>query len=98
MNDTPFEEFAMNHELHQHCADCKGCILDPLVQKVAGVLCIGCRAKRRTVASMSDTPVEEKRNCNMHLDCDAADDRAKAKGFIRADHCHDECCEDCFGA
>lgn len=44
--------------------------------------------------------------CNRHSDCDAADARAWRSGprdyygrptFTRADHCHDDCCEDCFG-
>ena len=38
-----------------------------------------------------------KRTCNRHDDCDAADQRARAKGSACADHCHDECCEECFG-
>ncbi len=37
------------------------------------------------------------RSCNMHSDCDAADAAAKICG-VRVDHCHDECCEDCFGS
>ena len=45
------------------------------------------------------------RNCNRHLDCDAADARAAEAGkrnewgmpITRTDHCHDDCCEDCFG-
>lgn len=39
-----------------------------------------------------------KRSCNRHDDCDAADARAKEAGHHRADHCHDETCEDCFGS
>lgn len=38
------------------------------------------------------------RGCNRHYDCDAADAKAKAAGYFAADHCHDECCEDCFGS
>ena len=43
------------------------------------------------------------RDCNRHLDCDAADARAEADfkaGKRRGpyiDHCHDSCCEECFG-
>jgi len=37
------------------------------------------------------------RECNRHNDCDAADAAAKERGYARADHCHDDCCEDCFG-
>lgn len=53
----------------------------------------------------------QKRSCNRHDDCDAADaiykarhDEEKAKPLGQrlsippyADHCHDSCCEDCFG-
>lgn len=39
-----------------------------------------------------------KRNtCNRHADCNAADAKMRAAGG-RAEHCHDECCEDCFGS
>jgi hypothetical protein len=44
---------------------------------------------------MSADPVE--RTCNRHDDCDAADEAAKTNGRAQADHCHDDCCEDCFG-
>jgi hypothetical protein len=38
-------------------------------------------------------------SCNKHTDCDAADARARAQGEERgAVHCHDDCCEDCFGS
>lgn len=37
------------------------------------------------------------RACNIHRDCDAADAKARANGRLHADHCHDDCCEDCFG-
>ena len=37
------------------------------------------------------------RTCNIHEDCDAADGRARANGRICAEHCHDDCCVDCFG-
>lgn len=35
--------------------------------------------------------------CNRHADCASADEKAKAAGRYSADHCHDDCCEDCFG-
>lgn len=47
------------------------------------------------------------RDCNRHDDCIAADARARTQGpkdyygrpvYDRADHCHDDCCEDCFGS
>jgi hypothetical protein len=38
-----------------------------------------------------------KRTCNRHSDCNAADEKARAAGYLSADHCHDDCCEDCFG-
>lgn len=37
-------------------------------------------------------------SCNRHADCGAADARAVENGRPRADHCHDDCCEDCFGS
>lgn len=40
---------------------------------------------------------DAKRTCNRHTDCDAADAKAKAEGRAFVDHCHDPCCEDCFG-
>lgn len=38
--------------------------------------------------------------CNRHRDCAAADAKAKAsgRGMLRAEHCLDECCEECFGS
>lgn len=40
------------------------------------------------------------KSCNRHKDCDAAEARLIAKGknppFINF-HCHDDCCEECFG-
>lgn len=49
---------------------------------------------------------EQRRSCNMHRDCDAAETRAKAEGkpprfgldSVRLVHCTDECCEVCFGS
>lgn len=62
---------------------------------------------RRLLAQPVALTVVVKRTCNRHDDCDAADERARTKGpkdyygrpqFSRADHCHDDCCEDCFGS
>lgn len=39
----------------------------------------------------------QKRTCNRHADCDKADAESEAKRGRRAEHCHDDCCEDCFG-
>jgi hypothetical protein len=38
------------------------------------------------------------RACNRHGDCDAADKRTQAATGRPAEHCHDECCEECFGS
>lgn len=41
---------------------------------------------------------KKKRTCNRHTDCDAADARSLAGGvYLYAEHCHDDCCEECFG-
>lgn len=40
----------------------------------------------------------EENTCNRHNDCAAADARARAAGRSSAEHCHDECCEECFGS
>ena len=42
----------------------------------------------------------EKKSCNRHADCQEADEnyrKAHKQVFGGADHCHDECCSDCFG-
>lgn len=41
------------------------------------------------------TPISN--SCNRHDDCELANQRAREKGRLGADHCHDDCCEDCFG-
>lgn len=51
-----------------------------------------------TFGKKEEKPAVGKRTCNRHEDCDAADERAKAAGGGRVDHCHDDCCEDCFGS
>lgn len=41
------------------------------------------------------------RTCNRHVDCDVADRRsiiANQNKYRLASHCHDDCCEDCFGS
>jgi hypothetical protein len=43
---TDFETFATDHQKHVHCADCGGCIIDPIVQQLSRVWCIGCRDKQ----------------------------------------------------
>jgi hypothetical protein len=37
------------------------------------------------------------RSCNRHADCDEADIDTLLGHGRRADHCHEEFCEDCFG-
>jgi hypothetical protein len=41
---TPFEQFALDHNRHNHCMGCGGCFLDPshLVQHYPA-WCCGCR-------------------------------------------------------
>lgn len=43
------------------------------------------------------TTQPQRRSCNRHDDCGAADEKARAAGRLSAEHCHDECCEECFG-
>jgi len=38
-----------------------------------------------------------KNRCNLHFNCDAADQKAKELGKWSAEHCRDEDCEECFG-
>ncbi len=46
-----------------------------------------------------ETPAPKVRTCNRHDDCDVADRKAIAEGRNQyTHHCHDDCCEDCFGA
>ncbi len=38
------------------------------------------------------------RSCNRHADCDEAEIKRQGHiGYIPNFHCHDDCCEDCFG-
>ena len=43
---TEFERFALDHEVHNHCQGCGGCMLDPshLVQGYP-VWCVNCRER-----------------------------------------------------
>jgi len=52
---------------------------------------------RQLESPTQETPDESVRSCNRHDDCDAADAKARLAGAYSASHCHDECCEDCFG-
>jgi hypothetical protein len=45
-----------------------------------------------------EEPLPERRSCNRHDDCDAANVEARERGYNWATHCHDECCQDCFGS
>lgn len=40
------------------------------------------------------------RSCNRHTDCDRAEREIRESGrqVGVGFHCHDECCEDCFGS
>jgi hypothetical protein len=61
---------------------------------------IGTDAAREAAreASRAEKPTPPLRtSCNRHDNCDAADAEARARHGRAADHCHDECCEDCFG-
>jgi hypothetical protein len=42
-------------------------------------------------------PKGNRKSCNRHVDCEAADERARQRGRSQAEHCRDETCEDCFG-
>jgi len=57
------------------------------------------RAGEAVMVEMCPTvqPKPRIRTCNRHEDCDAADSKARARGALFADHCDDDCCEDCFG-
>lgn len=39
-------------------------------------------------------------SCNRHKDCDAAEAKERESGYEPGAnfHCHDDCCEDCFGS
>lgn len=57
------------------------------------------RAVEAIEAPPADSAPSKVVSCNKHIDCDAADIAAKARGEERgAVHCHDDCCEDCLGS
>ena len=56
------------------------------------------RELERIKALSKAESVKTVRSCNRHDDCDKADEAVKAKGGFAASHCHDECCDECFGA
>lgn len=67
-----------------------GCYLDVVIESV----CVeeDCPCQRKHVTEVKP------RTCNRHVDCDAADARAKIlDGRDSAEHCNDEFCEDCLG-
>jgi hypothetical protein len=39
----------------------------------------------------------QRRSCNVHEDCAAADAKRAERGLPKDHHCRDEDCEDCFG-
>ena len=56
----------------------------------------------KTLSLLQEEEEEEIKNtqnkgCNFHIDCQQANEIAKSKGKLWAEHCSDECCEDCFG-
>lgn len=55
------------------------------------------REKRSKAYSLTMLMTPIRNSCNMHDDCEQANQRAREKGRLGADHCHDDCCEDCFG-
>jgi len=68
---------------------------DETYNKIAGPLSV-------SVSATAPEPV--KRSCNRHNDCDAAEDEVLARNpgstkmaIHPSFHCHDDCCEDCFG-
>lgn len=82
------------------------CPTDPAAR---GSRCVHYRADARCAESWATEPDrrclhDRKRTCNRHDDCDAADERERAKGgtdregrpITKTIHCHDSDCEDCF--
>jgi hypothetical protein len=63
------------------------------------------RLKDRLFKTLSSLDIKEKpksipppnKGCNFHVDCRQANEIAKSKGKLWAEHCSDEFCEDCFG-
>ena len=51
---------------------------------------------------MTREQAEQRRSCNRHSDCNEAEKEwlerhPKEKHVPMSFHCHDECCEECFG-
>lgn len=53
--------------------------------------------RRAQAAQSAPTTFEPSNSCNRHDDCAKADEAAKSEGKFGATHCHDDCCEECFG-
>lgn len=50
------------------------------------------------VANVEKTTSTRTGSCNRHANCAKADEEARLRGrTFGAEHCHDECCEECFG-
>lgn len=63
------------------------------------VLEAGVKVKREQLGSANaKRAAPAARSCNRHKDCAAADEQAKAAGRPWAEHCHDDCCDECFGS
>jgi hypothetical protein len=53
-----------------------------------------CNGLRFTLFPKIELPIRN--YCNLYSDCVTANNLAASVGKV-ADHCHDDCCEDCFG-
>ena len=82
------------------CGPCSKYCGDPL-HKPSGVRSASCSpAHAPSAASQSPDTVRERMlptSCNLHSDCAAANKKARLAGKHFANHCHDDCCEECFG-
>ena len=66
--------------------------------KTVGVLVDFWRLRARPFIYGEELPkLPDPNTCNIHNDCAAANAKAVANGKLWADHCHNDCCEDCFG-
>lgn len=54
---TPFEHFALDHNQHNHCQGCGGCLLDPshLVQSYQ-TWCVSCRDRIKAACTRLPLP------------------------------------------
>jgi hypothetical protein len=68
--------------------------------ELAAVALSAARREVEAAPTVREEPAETPRpvTCNRHDDCLKANEDAKAKGQFGAEHCHDNCCEDCFGS